>query len=77
MKRFVQLTIALLMGWLILNVPFAFGQSLSYPDEAGYEDLRRTEMETLDTLAQDHSQSWRGPLMGRGSTLYGSTESGS
>ena len=54
MKRFVPLTIALLMGWLALNVPFAFGQSLSYPDEAGYEDLRRTEMETLDTLAQDH-----------------------
>ena len=54
MKRFVQLTIALLISWLALNVPFAFGQSLSYPDEAGYEDLRRTEMETLDTLAQDH-----------------------
>lgn len=50
MRRSAPPLAALLLGSLLLNVPFAFGQSLSYPDQPDYEAFRRTEIETLAAL---------------------------
>lgn len=53
MRRSAPPLAALLLGSLVLNVPFAFGQSLSYPDQPDYEAFRRTELETLAALTQE------------------------
>lgn len=53
MRRCAPPLAALLLGSLVLSVPFAFGQSLSYPDQPDYEAFRRTEIETLAALTQE------------------------
>lgn len=53
MKRCAPPLAALLVGYLVLSASNALGAPLSYPDDPGYEEFRRSEAKTLEALANN------------------------